>query len=82
MLKIALLEYQTPFVRAFKACSISPVTSDSSGLLRAANGTRVPVSDLCENLSLNPTVFYRLARGVLRERSGLLPDSGASKPPV
>jgi transposase-like protein len=41
--------------------------------------SRVPVSDLCEELNLKPTVFP-VAKGVLRERSGCLSVSGASPP--
>jgi transposase len=42
---------------------------------------KVPVSDLCEELGLQPTVFVPLAERVLRERSRRLPIDGASSPP-
>jgi len=42
---------------------------------------KVPVSDLCEELGLQPTVFYRWQKRVLRERGGRLPDERTSSPP-
>jgi transposase len=49
-------------------------------ILRRQLLDKVPVPDLCEELGLRPTVFYRLAKGVLRERSGCLSGSGPSPP--
>ena len=42
---------------------------------------KVPVSDLCEELGLQPTVFYRWQKRVFRERSGRLPGDRTSSPP-
>ena len=39
---------------------------------------KVPVSDLCEELSLQPTVFYRWQKEFFRERGGCLPAEGSA----
>ena len=40
----------------------------------------VPISDLCDELGLQPTVFYRWQEGVLRERSGGFPTKETHQP--
>ncbi len=40
----------------------------------------VPISDLCDERGLQPTVFVPLAEGVLRERSGGFPTKGTDQP--
>ena len=40
----------------------------------------VPISDLCDELGLQPTVVLPLAERVLRERSGGFPTKGMDQP--
>jgi putative transposase len=41
---------------------------------------QVPISELCDKHGLQPTVFYRLAEGVLRERGICLRAESAAQP--
>jgi len=42
---------------------------------------KMPVSDLCEELSLKPTVFYRWQKEFFENGAGSLSGSGTSPPP-
>jgi len=47
-------------------------------ILRRHLADKVPVSELCEELGLRPTVFYRPAEETVRERRRRFSVSGAS----
>jgi transposase-like protein len=44
--------------------------AEKVAILRRHLFEQVPISELCDKHGLQPTVFYPLAEGVLRERSG------------
>jgi transposase len=56
-------------------------TEEKVAILRRHLVDKVLVSELCEQLGLRPTVFYRWQKELFRERSRRFSVSGASPSP-
>jgi transposase-like protein len=57
------------------------IAEEKVAILRRHLLEKVPVSDLCEELGLQPTVFYRWQKEFFENPGGRLPSDGTTSTP-